>query len=180
MRVYLAFILIILAACSDGGSSADLAMAPDMALACGATVADACNTCMAGACCDALAACNGDPDCVACTTGADADACERTPETHDRVNAFLVCRGGACRTDCIGTSGETCGGQLTGIVSTACQVCLEGSCCDEVAACKGSDGCWNNCLTNFSEAGCHGDPDGHAIFHALNSCVASSCDTACK
>ncbi len=133
---------------------------------------------MATACCDALSACNDDAACSSCVKGTNSDACESTAETHERVDAFLTCRGGACVSACIGVAGS-CKGALSGVVAATCQTCLEANCCEEVGSCKAKDACWNDCFTHHVEAACHADPDGHALFHALGSCIQSSCATEC-
>jgi hypothetical protein len=154
--------------------------AADAPPACEAALEGACGDCMKTSCCDALTACEADADCQACVTGKDSDACERTTETHERVNAYLVCKGGACKTPCIGAAGGACAGMLDGVATSTCQACLEAKCCDEVAACHAKDVCWDGCLTNHDETKCHGDPDAHAVFHSLSACVTASCSTECN
>lgn len=146
---------------------------------CDAALAGECGDCMKGACCDVLTDCEADPDCVACVTGADTAACEKSPETHDRGTAYLTCKGGACQSACIGGTGGTCVGVLDGVVNAACGTCLTGSCCDEVAACNAHEGCWNKCFATHDETACHGDADGHALYHALLVCLEADCSTPC-
>ena len=147
--------------------------------ACAADIEGECGACMETSCCDAAADCQQDPACWACVTGVDGDACESSPETHERVNVFLVCRGGACSEPCIGASSGECEGLLDGLVADACAGCLEASCCDEVAACHGNDICWVGCFTEHDPETCHSEPDGHALFHALGSCSSQNCDAEC-
>jgi hypothetical protein len=146
---------------------------------CAAALDGECGACMKGACCDVLTACEGDADCLACVNGTDTTACEKTPETHDRATAFLACKGGPCQSTCIGSTGGTCMGVLDNVVGPTCGACLVASCCDEVAACNGDDGCWNKCFAMHDETACHADANGHAIYHALLTCVTADCSDAC-
>jgi hypothetical protein len=134
---------------------------------------------MGAACCGDLVACRDDAACWACVTGADGDACESSPETHARVNEFLVCRGGPCQAECIGGPVGACRGALDGLVAEACAGCLEASCCDEVAACVAQETCLHGCLLDHDPAVCHADPDGHALYHALGQCTSSQCEAEC-
>jgi hypothetical protein len=152
----------------------------DTAPVCAAKLAGACGDCMKTSCCDALTACEKDTNCQACVTGKDTTVCEATAATQKRVNAYLVCKGGACKVPCIGAAGGACAGLLDGSVTPTCQGCLEGKCCDEVAACHSQATCWDGCFNNFNETKCHGDPDGHAAFHALGACVSTSCAAECN
>lgn len=164
------------AATPDGGAGDDDAASAET---CEAALEGECGACMKGSCCDALTECEGDPDCLACVNAEDSDACERNAETHARVDAYLTCKGGACASACITSEGGSCEGLLDGVTKAACAACLEGSCCDEVAACHGADVCWDGCFTNHSETKCHGDPDAHALFHAMSACVQSRCKSEC-
>ena len=148
--------------------------------ACPSAATDECGICMSAACCEAQVDCEGDPLCIACVTGEDDEACEENEATHARVDAFLSCRGGDCAEACIGVVSGECDGLLDGLVAPACVTCMEASCCDEVSACNGSEGCWESCFTSFTEAGCHADPDGHALFHALGECASESCGSECR
>ncbi len=146
---------------------------------CDAKQTGECGTCMKDSCCNDLVACEEDPGCAACVSGEDPDACEKTPETHDRVNLYLACKGGACHDTCIGETAGSCKGLVTGVVAEACQTCMEASCCTEVSACKGATVCWDGCFTNRDETKCHNDPDGHAVYHAMTTCISKSCADAC-
>ena len=146
---------------------------------CDAKQTGECGTCMKDSCCDDLIACEGDPGCAACVSGEDPDACEKTTETHERVNLYLACKGGACHDTCIGEAGVSCNGLLTGVVADACQTCMEASCCTEVSGCKGAAVCWDGCFTNRDETKCHNDPDAHAVYHAMTTCISKSCADAC-
>ncbi len=148
--------------------------------ACAASLEGACGDCMKASCCDALAACEQDPDCAACVAGKDGDACERTAETHERVDHYLVCKGGACNAACIGESENSCAGLLKDLVTDACATCMEESCCEQVANCKASAVCWDGCFTNHDESKCHGDPDGHAVYHAMGECGSKHCAKVCQ
>lgn len=166
---------------ADGGAPpSDPQTEEDAATICTSNAAGTCGDCMRGQCCDALQACEADENCNACVNGNDTEACERTTETHERVNTFLVCKGGACRDACIGDAGASCTGLLDGIVSDGCASCLQTSCCAEVAACKGEDGCWIDCFTQHDETKCHADPNGHALYHAMGACVSDHCNTKCN
>ena len=134
---------------------------------------------MAAACCAALSDCQGDAACLGCVNGADSSGCDANDTTHARVEAYLTCRGGACETTCIGTTGD-CQGALDGLVADACQTCLEESCCSEVGDCQANDSCWNDCFVTHVEEKCEGDPDGHALYHALGSCYSANCSTECQ
>jgi hypothetical protein len=165
-----------------GATAADAALETQSeaeASACASTTGDACNDCMASSCCEAYADCNADPDCVACVTAADGTACEKTPETHARVNEFLVCKGGACSGQCISDDAGTCANVANGFLPPNCVHCLEAACCSEVAACHANDGCWVDCLTEHDEAKCHGNADGHALFHAFSQCASQGCQAEC-
>lgn len=164
---------------ADSDAGADAAPVEE-APVCEAKLEGACGDCMKAECCDALTACEGDVNCVACVTAKDTNACEKTTATHKRVNAYLVCKGGACKEPCIGVAGGACAGFLDKIVTNTCQACLEAKCCDEVAACHAKDVCWDGCLTNHNEEKCHGDADAHAVFHSLNQCLAKSCAAECN
>lgn len=164
------------AATTDAGEPQESAAA-----ACAASSADECGVCMQGACCDALRACEQDPDCMACVAATDSEACERSAATHARVDAYLSCRGGErCATTCVAATGGTCTELLDGLVAPDCQTCLEESCCDQVASCHGNAVCWDGCFTNHNETKCHGDPDGHSLFHAMGACVSKKCAAKCK
>jgi hypothetical protein len=143
-------------------------------------LAGECGDCMKTECCDTLTACEADANCQACVTGKDVDACEKTTATNKRVKAYLVCKGGACKTPCLGAAGGACTGLLDGVVSDICKGCLEAKCCDEVSSCHAQAVCWDGCLNNFDEPTCHGSPDGHAAFHALGQCVSTSCAAECN
>lgn len=147
---------------------------------CAATLTGDCAECMKTSCCDSLVECERDADCLACVTAQDSSACERTPETHERVDHYLTCKGGDCRTSCIGESTSSCAGLLKNLVTDACAACMESSCCDEVSACNAQDICWDGCFTNHNETKCHGSPDGHALFHALGTCANAKCSTNCQ
>lgn len=154
--------------------------APETTESCqGATIANSCDTCLADACCAELVDCQGDADCVACVTGTDGDACERTPATHERVTRYLECRGGPCVEPCIGASTTECTGLLDGIAAPECATCLEANCCGNVSACHDEAVCWDGCFQNHDDAACHGDPDAHAVFHAFGQCIASQCEAEC-
>ncbi len=172
--------LLLLVACKDAGNQdvhSDLAKA---ATACPAAVMnDACGQCLQTACCAALVDCEGDADCLACVRAEDDLACDRSPATHDRANLYLTCKGGACKDACIGGAGGSCVGVVTGIETPACQACLEQKCCDEVAACRAHEVCWDGCYTNHDEMKCHDSADGHALFHALGGCFGSACNVEC-
>lgn len=146
---------------------------------CNAALGGECGTCMKDACCDVLTACEGDADCQACVNGTDTTACEKTPETHERATSYLTCKGGPCQSACIGGSTGTCTGVLDGVVSPGCATCLVGSCCDEVAACKGNDGCWVDCFTMHDETACHANANGHALYHAMVTCLSADCSEPC-
>ncbi|AKT38631.1 hypothetical protein [Chondromyces crocatus] len=140
-----------------------------------------CGTCMGDACCEDLTACEDDPDCWACVHAQDSDACERTPETHDRVDRYLVCRGGACQQACIAGGNGDCEGRLDNLYPAACAECLQASCCDEIANCAANDACWIDCYTMHDTDACHGNQDGHALYHALGACFnATDCASACS
>lgn len=147
---------------------------------CAATLTGDCAECMKTSCCDSLVACEEDADCLACVTAQDSDACERTSETHERVDHYLTCKGGDCRESCIGESNSSCAGLLKDLVTDACATCMETNCCDEVSACKAHDVCWDGCFTNHNETKCHGSPDGHALFHALGTCATTNCSSTCQ
>ncbi len=134
---------------------------------------------MKASCCDALTACEGDTDCFACVSGMDGNACEKTEETHARVDAYLTCKGGDCHESCIGgDAGATCVGVLAGLEPATCQTCVESNCCDAVAGCYANAGCWNDCFLKPNEAKCHADLDGHALYHAMGECISSKCSSA--
>ncbi|WP_434414895.1 hypothetical protein [Nannocystis pusilla] len=146
---------------------------------CAGEATDECTGCMREACCEALADCQGDPACVACVAGEDGDACESTPETHARVDAYLECKGGACQEPCIGAPVGSCEDALAELAQDDCTTCLGASCCDEVASCHGNTVCWTGCFTVHDDAVCHSDPDGHALYHALSACASASCQAEC-
>lgn len=139
-----------------------------------------CGTCMKTECCEALTDCEGDPDCAACVSAEDSDACERTDETHARVDAYLTCKGGSCSDSCITVKAGSCKGLVDDIVPAKCAACLEKSCCDEVNACHGADVCWDGCFNNHDEEKCHADPDAHALYHAMGACLTEHCDAECN
>lgn len=140
-----------------------------------------CGTCMKTSCCDALMACEGDANCTACVTGKDSDACEKTTGTHERVDAYLTCKGGSCASSCIETTDAgTCTGLLDSLVTAKCAACMVASCCEQVASCHGAAVCWDGCYNNHDETKCHGDPDAHALYHAMGSCQVDFCDSACS
>lgn len=145
--------------------------------ACETAQTDECGVCMADACCVALVDCESDEKCWACVTGEDGEACEDNETTHARVDAYLTCRGGECNEACIGSAGNCA--EAAPQFGEECGACLEKSCCEQLGACYGSDGCWDECVVDFSEAGCHADADGHALFHALNQCAGASCEEEC-
>jgi len=147
---------------------------------CGATLDGPCGECMKMSCCDALSACESDADCAACVDGSDSNACEKNEDTHARVDAYLSCKGGACEEACIGATTGACEGLLDGLTAVDCTICLEASCCGEVTACHDNAVCWDGCFTNHDETKCHGDPDGHALFHALGACASDACATECQ
>lgn len=161
------------------GTGAAAGSAGTGSAACDAKLDGDCGACMKEQCCVALVDCESDADCLACVTGQDGEACEANETTHKRVDGFLTCKGGACQAACIGGPNEGCEGAMSGLVAAACQECLEQQCCGEVAACKANDGCWQGCVVNFSEASCHADPDGHALFHAFGECVSTKCNAPC-
>lgn len=165
------------AGADDAASSSDDASTGE---ACTASLEGECGDCMKASCCDDLAQCEQDPDCAACVAGTDADACERTAETHERVDRYLVCKGGACNAACIGESASSCAGLLKDLVTDACASCMEESCCEQVANCKASAVCWDGCFTNHDESKCHGDPDGHAVYHAMGECGSKHCAKVCQ
>ncbi len=138
---------------------------------------DACGVCMADACCTALVDCESDELCWACVTGEDGEACEDNETTHARVDVYLTCRGGDCNEACIGSAGDC--EEAAPEFGADCGACLVASCCEQLGACYGSEGCWGSCVVDFSEAGCHADADGHALFHALNQCAGTSCEEEC-
>ncbi|PCC75528.1 hypothetical protein SAMN02745121_00068 [Nannocystis exedens] len=146
---------------------------------CAAEATDECTGCMREACCEALADCQADAACVACVSGEDGDACESTPETHARVDAYLECKGAACQEVCIGGPVGSCEDALAELAQDACTTCLGASCCEEVAACHGNSVCWTGCFTVHDDAVCHSDPDGHALYHALGACASGSCQAEC-
>lgn len=146
---------------------------------CAAEATDECSGCMREACCEALADCQGDPACVACVSGEDGDACESTPETHARVDAYLECKGSSCQEPCIGAPVGSCEDALAELGADACSACLGENCCDEVASCHGNAICWTGCFTVHDDALCHSDPDGHALYHALSACAGNSCQAEC-
>jgi hypothetical protein len=163
---------------SSSGSAVDASTAD---AACGAASQDACGTCMQTACCDALVECERDEDCMACVTATDSDACEKTPATHARVDAYLTCRGGeACAPTCVSATGGACTALLDDLVDPTCQTCMEDNCCDEVASCHGNAVCWDGCFTNHNESKCHADPDAHSLFHAMGACSTKSCAAECN
>jgi len=168
------------ASTDDTGEKKTSSKKKDAVASCEAKLDGACGTCMKKECCDALVECEGDKDCAACVSGEDPDGCERTTATHERVNLYLACKGGDCKDDCIGVSGGSCKGLLTGIVAEACITCMEASCCDQVSACKAEAGCWSGCFTDRDVDKCHNDVNGHAVYHAMTECVAKSCSDACK
>lgn len=179
----LALGLLLVGACASspdnpstgGGGTSTTSSGPT----CGATLSGECGDCMKGACCDTLTACEADADCVACVTGSDPDACEKTTATHDRALAYLTCKGGPCQAACIGGTVGSCEGVLSGVVKPACQTCMEGGCCAEVAACKAHEGCWVTCFTEQDEAACHAAADAHAVYHAMLACLSASCSEPC-
>lgn len=142
-----------------------------------------CDACMTESCSDALGACKSDTDCIACVTSQDSDACERNAVTHARVDKYLGCRGGACRSACIGEARDTSVAACTQLLSEAvegpCGTCLAAHCCESVTACHTNSTCWDGCLTNHNPRKCHGDADGHALFHALSACGNTQCKTEC-
>lgn len=148
--------------------------------ACEPNITDECDTCMQGACCDDLAACQNDPQCVACVTGEDGTQCEENAATHERVQRYLECRGGPCQDTCIAAEGKTCEEALAVFTPDDCTECLAANCCDGVAACSTNAICWDGCFTNHSPDKCHSDPDGHALYHALAVCINASCATPCS
>lgn len=152
----------------------------DTAATCEAQLDGDCGTCMKSSCCEALTACEGDPDCAACVNAKDSDACEKTTATHERVDAYLTCKGGGCATACIATQAGSCTGLVEDIVPQKCTECLEKSCCEEVTACHGADVCWDGCFQNHDESKCHGDPDAHALYHAMGACVEEHCAAECE
>lgn len=166
---------------TSGGSSSTSSSTSSTggAAACQASLDDACGECMQAACCESLQACEQDEACWGCVTGVLGEACESSVETHARVDAFLTCRGGSCQEPCIGTTVGSCDGQLDGVVPSDCQGCLETNCCAEVAGCFASEGCWVSCFTMHDEADCHGDADGHALYHAMGACASGACEAEC-
>lgn len=187
LSMLVAGVLGALVACSSKTVVVDAAQ-PDAATpeetdageSCTAALAGDCGTCMKTSCCTALTDCEGDPDCLACVNGTDSEACEKTEATHQRVDGYLTCKGGACRSSCIVEAGGSCVGLLTDLVDAACQTCMEQSCCDEVAACKGAEVCWDGCFINHDETKCHGAPDAHSLYHALGQCASSKCGSKCQ
>lgn len=147
--------------------------------ACEAEATDECTGCMREQCCDALADCQGDVDCVACVSGENPDVCESSPETHERVDAYLACKGGACQPTCIGDPVGSCEDALAELTPDACTTCLGDACCDQIAACHGNEVCWNGCFVVHDDDVCHSDPDGHALYHALSACASTSCQAEC-
>lgn len=164
---------------SQSSSSTGTSASTGSAMVCVAALDDACGECMQSACCESLQACEQDQACWDCVTAVDGEACESSEETHARVDAFLTCRGGSCQSPCIGTPAGGCEGVLEDVVAPDCQACLEAQCCNEVAGCYGSEGCWISCFTMHDEADCHADADGHAIYHAMGSCAADACAAEC-
>lgn len=161
-------------AAQDGGE------AETGATSCPANLSGDCGACMKDSCCGALSACEADADCLACVTAQDGDACERTAETHARVDAYLTCKGGTCASRCIsGDDAGSCQGTLNKLVKASCATCMEQACCSEVAACHQSTVCWDGCFTNHDETKCHGAPDAHALFHAMGACASSRCKAEC-
>jgi hypothetical protein len=140
-----------------------------------------CGLCLQDNCCEALQACEGDADCTACVSGENGDVCESSEDTHARVLAYLECRGGPCQETCIGAATGECRAPLEAAgTAEACIVCLETSCCDEVAACNSNTVCWDGCFFNHVEATCHGDADAHALYHGLGECYTNAdCAAAC-
>lgn len=147
--------------------------------ACAVEATDACSTCMADTCCETVAACEADPDCSACVSGADVDVCESNAGTHARVDAYLACKGGPCQAECIGDPVGSCEDALAELQQDDCTTCLGSNCCDEVAACHGNEVCWTGCFTVHDDDICHSDPNGHALYHALSACASQSCVDAC-
>ncbi|EYF00978.1 hypothetical protein [Chondromyces apiculatus] len=166
----------------DGGTTTSVGGAGGTggASACPTSLDNACGTCMGEACCEDLSACEDDPDCWACVNAQDSEACERTQETHERVDRYLVCRGGSCQQACIEGGNGECEGDLAPVYEPACAACREGACCDEVANCAANEACWVDCFTQHDTDLCHANQDGHALYHALMSCFSSAdCETEC-
>ena len=161
---------------SSGGADTGSTTEP---AACEEASADECIGCRKGACCEDLTACEQDPDCWACVEGIDGDVCEANAETHARVQAYLSCRAGSCQADCLGEPGSTCEAAAAELPEGECTSCIVDACCDLLAACHDNAICWTGCFNEHDSEVCHTDPDGHAIYHGLSSCIARGCGSAC-
>jgi hypothetical protein len=101
---------------------------------------------------------------------------------------FIGCKDLVCGTDCAGTDAGSACGVLT-FQPTACNTCLEASCCSQKAACSNNPDCF--ALVQCSSAcpatdqACQTDcrsqhPNGAADDTSLSQCGAANCNTQCQ
>ncbi len=202
---------VMLAACSSSSSAVGMdAGGPDSTAA--TFGSSACNACFSTACATQVTACNADPQCAsyvicldACSVGptgsADPtcaasclgsapDQAETTLDACESAGAGAACA--ACGSSDAGALdagaeasivNENCPGDVD--ADNACNRCIDNSCCNARAACKGDPNCvafvdcLGNCLSGVpDDAGVHdsGVPDAGGNQHLLNY----ECDLYCS
>lgn len=155
---------------------------------------ETCGVCVVQACCDALAACQSEPDCArtftciaACAAG--DDACRRGCRADyptgfgDALAGVLACQASACSPAC----DLPCGGYV--YPDEACAAC-EPQCCDQATACA-SDAeclalafCARSCETDADPNGCKtackaAHLAGGDAASAHGRCLTEACPSAC-
>ncbi len=176
---------IALVCCKSGDEPAPIP-------ACGyASPVAACTSCAQTSCCDALGACEGDPDCrgyVGCVAGCRNDPecttkCRQArPKGVLRSAAVDSCLAARCSRAC----GLACGGYVG--PTALCTACVEGKCCSESTACLANAdcvelvACERTCSAVDSPclARCERErPNGITLARALGTCAETSCTTSC-
>jgi hypothetical protein len=184
---------------TDGGSADGSAGDGATGLACG-TISSRdpnCEACLEHTCCQSAIVCSNTDECIAlqnclqfCTPG-DVPCVSGCQNLHTTglptYNIYVQCLQTNCAVPCqLADAGANCG---TLVLSGACDVCVNQSCCSQAANCSNDPdcltlgSCLQTCASNDTTcvANCQAlAPNGTGIYSSLGTCIQNSCAAPCQ